>query len=299
MLADFRFTREEGTERDVVRPRFARLHGEVAAGVTGNPDLRLTPQPLARFGHQAVFLPQMHAIRAQSPGQRDAVVDDERAVGIAANPLERLGELGRLVLVDPLDPKLKRRNRPRPQRTRKALGEWAANIERGDQVQLAGGVWHDPQAPNAVARLSQAFRIGSFVTTIVAGMKQTLILLAPLALVGCVTPGTPAPASDGSGLAYARMGETVAVGGPRVTPLALIEDSRCPQGVQCVWAGRVRISATISTPTMKLTRELTMGEPFAVADGTLTLSEVRPPHEKSTKPALPDYRFGFRFDGGL
>ena len=130
-------------------------------------------------------------------------------------------------------------------------------------------------------------------------MKHALLLLAPLALTGCVTPGTPAPSPDVSGLVYARMGETVTVGGPRVTPIALIEDSRCPQGVQCVWAGRVRISATISTPTMKLTRELTLGEPFAVADGMLTLAEVRPSKARDTAIAAIDYRFGFRFDGGV
>ena len=130
-------------------------------------------------------------------------------------------------------------------------------------------------------------------------MKRTFLMLAPLALSGCVTPGTPAPPPDASGLAYARLGETIAVGGPRVTPLRLIEDSRCPQGVQCVWAGRVRISATISTPTMKLTRELTLGEPFAVADGTLTLAEVQPGRAKDAAPAPYDYRFGFRFDGGI
>ena len=130
-------------------------------------------------------------------------------------------------------------------------------------------------------------------------MKQMLFLIAPLTLAGCVTPSTSASLPDVSGLTSARMGETVHVGGPRVTPLKLIEDSRCPQGVQCVWAGRVRISATISTPTMKLTRELTLGEPFAVADGMLTLAEVGPSKARDTAIAAIDYRFGFRFDGGV
>ena len=130
-------------------------------------------------------------------------------------------------------------------------------------------------------------------------MKRTFLMLASLALSACVTPGTPAPPPDASGLAYARLGETVAVGGPRVTPLRLIEDSRCPQGVRCVWAGRVRINATISTQTMKLTRELTLGEPFPVADGTLMLAEVRPSKRKDAPNAPGDYRFGLRFDGRL
>lgn len=130
-------------------------------------------------------------------------------------------------------------------------------------------------------------------------MKHALLLLVPFALVGCVTSGIPVPSQGETGLSYARIGETVNVGGPHVTPLALIEDSRCPPSVQCVWAGRVRINATIFTPTMKLTRELTLGEPFAVADGTLMLAEVRPSKRKDTMIASGDYRFGFRFNGGL
>ena len=126
-------------------------------------------------------------------------------------------------------------------------------------------------------------------------MKRTLIVFAPLALAGCVTPGTSTTMSGNSNLAYARIGETIALGGPRLTPLVLIEDSRCPHDVRCVWAGRVRISATISTPTMKLTRELILGEPFSVADGTLTLSEVQPSKRPDAAIQTRDYRFGFRF----
>ena len=122
---------------------------------------------------------------------------------------------------------------------------------------------------------------------------------APLALVGCVTPGTTDQAPGDSGLVSARMGETVTVGGPRLTPLALIEDSRCPQGVQCVWAGQVRIAARVATGSGSSVRELTMGKPVPVADGTLTLADVQPTKRKDTTIAPGDYRFGFRFDGGL
>ena len=126
-------------------------------------------------------------------------------------------------------------------------------------------------------------------------MKPLLLLLAPLALAGCVT----APPPGDSALVYARIGQTVAVGGPRVTPLALLEDSRCPQGVQCIWAGQVRITARVATGSDSSVRELTSGRPVPVANGTLTLADVQPAKRKDTAIAPVDYRYGFRFDGGL
>ena len=124
-------------------------------------------------------------------------------------------------------------------------------------------------------------------------MKHPLFLFAALALAGCATTQ---PQGDNR-LAYARMGQTVSVGGARVTPLALIEDSRCPQGVQCVWAGQVRITARVATRSGSAVRELTTGKPIPVANGTLTLANVEPTKRKDTTVAPGDFRFGFRFDG--
>ena len=126
-----------------------------------------------------------------------------------------------------------------------------------------------------------------------------LLLLAPLALAACVTVYPPDEPDGASALVYARLGQTVTVGGPQVTPLTVLEDSRCPQGVQCVWAGRVRLSVRIATGAGTATRAMTSGMPLAVADGALTLVEVSPARRPDSAPALGDYRFGFRFDGGL
>ncbi len=113
---------------------------------------------------------------------------------------------------------------------------------------------------------------------------------------GPADPSEPAPASN---LAWAALGQRVPVDGPQVTPLELLEDSRCPANVQCVWAGQVRIRAVVHMGTGDTVRELTGGKPEQIADGTLELVEVRPAKSSEAASAPDDYRFGFRFMGGL
>jgi len=113
-----------------------------------------------------------------------------------------------------------------------------------------------------------------------------LMLAVPLALSGCITFNTV-----DDGIARARIGETVAVGPLRVTPEKLLEDSRCPAGVQCVWAGRVRIAARVNDADT----ELTLGQPVAAGGGQVSLVEVYPPRRKDTTLYPDEYRFGFTF----
>ncbi len=42
------------------------------------------------------------------------------------------------------------------------------------------------------------------------------------------------------------LGESVKVGAVTITFAELLEDSRCPEGVQCVWAGRARVLVEVS-----------------------------------------------------
>lgn len=128
-------------------------------------------------------------------------------------------------------------------------------------------------------------------------MKAPLALLVPAALASCAT--VPADSPSDRGLTYARLGQRVTVGGPRVTPLKVLEDSRCPVNVQCVWAGQVRLSVRIATGRGASVQEIVSNKPLPVADGTLTLVEVRPARRTDALFHPSQYRFGFRFDGGL
>ena len=120
------------------------------------------------------------------------------------------------------------------------------------------------------------------------------IALLPLLLAACAT--VP-PQTDG--IARARLGQTVYVDGPRVTPLKVLSDSRCPMEARCVWAGTVELAVRIKLGSRTQLATLKLGEPFPVADGTLELTDVMPP--RSTQRAIKprDYRFGLRFAGGL
>jgi hypothetical protein len=137
-------------------------------------------------------------------------------------------------------------------------------------------------------------------------MRTTVLAAAVLFLAGCAVSPPPASAPNqeqvADGLSRGRIGETVAVGGPKVSPLAVLEDSRCPMNARCVWAGQVRIRVRVHLGGGTVLKELTQGQPVRVADGTLELVEVQPDRlADGDAPALApaDYRFGFRFMGGL
>jgi len=166
----------------------------------------------------------------------------------------------------------------------------------------------------------------------VRGMKLRLLflLLTPVLAVGCTIipasdappprdspayapPGPPAPVQQGpipgdpplsppdESLAYAMLGQTVRVDGPSVTPLAVVEDSRCPMNARCVWAGQVRLKLRIGSGRGE-TLEITSGKPIHVADGQLELVEVLPDKVAGGSNGgvieASAYRFGFRFRGG-
>ena len=130
-------------------------------------------------------------------------------------------------------------------------------------------------------------------------MKALPLLAAVLALSACITVYPPdAPAANGA--ATARFGQTAKVGPLRVTPQTLIEDSRCPRGVSCVWAGQVRITATVTGAGPTRTPQLTSGKPISLGSGMLVLESVAPPAPApGRKLGRADYRLTFRYTANI
>jgi hypothetical protein len=100
------------------------------------------------------------------------------------------------------------------------------------------------------------------------------------------------------GVVTAGFGRSARLGDVTVRPLAIVEDSRCPQDVRCVWAGRLRLRVAI-TPG-PAAAELTIYEAYALPrGGTITLVVAAPERWDRVPPGIDLHapaRFGFRRD---
>ncbi len=97
-----------------------------------------------------------------------------------------------------------------------------------------------------------------------------------------------------SGVVAARVNESANLGdGLVVRPLAVLEDSRCPQNARCVWAGRLRLRVHIEGVGE---REITdSAEVVQTPCGAFQLVAVSPGSWTDwPQDQRPPYRFGFR-----
>jgi hypothetical protein len=92
--------------------------------------------------------------------------------------------------------------------------------------------------------------------------------------------------------ATAQIGQTVRLNGIKITPVAVVEDSRCPRLVTCVWRGRLRIRARVNA----VLQVMDDGQPISIRGGRLTLVDAVPRSERGEGIPPTAYRFRFRFE---
>lgn len=127
------------------------------------------------------------------------------------------------------------------------------------------------------------FIVGSGAAHEDGAMRYVLALLIPLA--GCATiSGEREPVA---------LEQVQRVGPLRITPVNLIEDSRCPQNARCIWAGRVVIRARIDDGHGQLERNLTLGQPAEVGGRQVMLDSVTPERNAGSEVSVAAYRFHF------
>ena len=136
-------------------------------------------------------------------------------------------------------------------------------------------------------------------------MKQLLPIAASLALAACasVMPGAPYPPPPpvpppilwGIASATIGFGGQAMLNGLSIRPMAVIEDSRCPIDVRCVWAGRLTLAVDIGQPGSgaPLRTNMTLGQPLPVVGGRLTLVAAHPPKMAGAQPSPPASQFTF------
>ncbi|HEX7724886.1 MAG TPA: hypothetical protein VF438_04080 [Candidatus Paceibacterota bacterium] len=80
-----------------------------------------------------------------------------------------------------------------------------------------------------------------------------------------LSPTTPPPGTQTSATLHASIGQSVTGLSVTVTPLEVTDDSRCPQGVACIWAGTVHVRTKVknevgtSEVTFELGKSITLG----------------------------------------
>jgi len=84
--------------------------------------------------------------------------------------------------------------------------------------------------------------------------------------------------------------------GIKVTPLAILEDSRCPVGYTCIQAGVVKVRVQVATASQTNIFELLQGAPITVGDHYVTLSYVEPKRSSGQTIPQDQYQLSFKIE---
>ena len=91
----------------------------------------------------------------------------------------------------------------------------------------------------------------------------------------------------------ARIGQEVSGLGVRITPLEILEDSRCPADVMCIQAGTVRVSTRLISGLGEAKQEFRLGQPITTEAEEITLIKVSPEPKAGVKINDSDYVLQF------
>ncbi len=119
--------------------------------------------------------------------------------------------------------------------------------------------------------------------------------LAPLALSACaiIPDGQLAGATPAAEGAAVGLAQPVRVGDIVVTPIKVVEDSRCPINARCVWAGRLVVETRIDGAGWRDTADITLGETFGTHDRVIALTSGEPGKTTQAEIEPGEYRFTY------
>jgi hypothetical protein len=109
----------------------------------------------------------------------------------------------------------------------------------------------------------------------------------------CPIPAATNPGTE-SVTVEVRLNQKVIPIAESITPLEVIEDSRCAIDVQCIQAGTVRVRTRIESGMGTATETFSLNGTITTETEEMTLVAVRPENESGKTIAPRDYTFIFR-----
>jgi hypothetical protein len=94
--------------------------------------------------------------------------------------------------------------------------------------------------------------------------------------------------------ATSRIGEVLDIMGLKISPLAVLEDSRCPIDVECIWAGTLRLRANLESFSGISEQVFVLGESITIENGSIKLVSVEPITDSKTNIDDSEYTFSFQ-----
>jgi hypothetical protein len=91
----------------------------------------------------------------------------------------------------------------------------------------------------------------------------------------------------------AKIGKTIVAHDFSLTPLSVVQDSRCPTDVQCIQAGTVQVKASLSGGLGQYNATLELNKPFTNEEVTITLVSVTPGKVSTHQISPSEYVFTF------
>lgn len=126
-----------------------------------------------------------------------------------------------------------------------------------------------------------------------------LALIPVLMLTACAaSPQGPGPVHF-DGEATGGLNRTIRLHDLSIRATEVVEDSRCPTGVQCVWVGRVVLRTEIRGQGWSRVEDMELGRGIALEDArSLRLSAVEPARTQGAEPPGAAYRFTWTLGPG-
>jgi hypothetical protein len=109
---------------------------------------------------------------------------------------------------------------------------------------------------------------------------------------------TPVPESFASDHAFGtvtlRLNEVASFpNGFSMRPVAIVEDSRCPQNARCIWAGQIRVSVRVRSGMAASEQVLTLEDTMTTEAEEITFVGAEPGKLAGKEIADTDYRLTF------